>query len=171
MEKFNAGWYLIYTRPQHEKKVWARLTEMSISSFLPTTKKLRAWHDRKKYIDMPLFPSYVFVFLKSMDDYYRGLETEGVLYYVRSGKVIAKVNESVVNNIRLLVEKGDNEIEVSTLNLRPGQELSICEGPLTGLSCEMIHLDGRQKVLVRVNLLQRNLLITLPQQYLMPATA
>ena len=64
MNNFLKGWYLIYTRPRHEKKVFLQLTEMKVRSLLPTTKKLRTWHDRKKYIDEPLFPSYIFVYLE-----------------------------------------------------------------------------------------------------------
>jgi transcriptional antiterminator RfaH len=59
MKNLFAGWYLLYTKPRHEKKVSAALTEASVNSYLPTAKKLRTWCDRKKYIDEPLFPSYV----------------------------------------------------------------------------------------------------------------
>jgi transcriptional antiterminator RfaH len=170
MNTFRTGWYLIYTKPHHEKKVHTSLTELNVNSFLPTKKTLRTWHDRKKYIDEPLFPSYVFIYLGDMQAYYEGMNTEGSLYYVRSGKKIARVDESIVNNIKLLVDKG-NEIEVSDKSFHPGQQLFIREGPLTGLSCEMIQLDGTRKILVRVHLLQRNILITLPHEYLMLASA
>jgi hypothetical protein len=48
MNTFRIGWYLIYTRPQHEKKVYSQLSTLKIDSFLPLTRKLRIWHDRKK---------------------------------------------------------------------------------------------------------------------------
>lgn len=167
MQNFHEGWYLIYTKPHHEKKVHARLSELNIPSFLPTTKRLRSWHDRKRYVDEPLFPSYIFIYLKDMQNYYGGIDTEGALYYVRSGKTIAKVHESIVNSIRLLVEKGD-EVEVSAGNICAGQQLTISQGPLTGLSGEVVEVRGSQKILVRVHLLQRNLLAMLPSNYLMP---
>lgn len=167
---FCSGWYLIYTKPHHERKVHGILTEQDIHSFLPTKKILRILRDRRKYVDVPLFPSYLFIYLEDIQSYYKGMDAEGALYYVRTGKEIARVSESVVNNIRLLVDKG-KEIEVSTDNFLPGQHLLIRQGPLTGLSCEMIQLSGRQKILVRVQLLQRNLLIALPPDQLMAATA
>jgi transcriptional antiterminator RfaH len=170
MNLFRQGWYLIYTKPRHEKKVYALLTEINVNSFLPTRKVLRTWHDRKKYVDEPLFPSYLFVYLDDMRAYYSGMEVEGSLYYVRSGKEIAMVSDSIVNNIKLLVDKS-KDIEVSSDHFRPGQQLLIREGPLTGLSCEMIQSNGRQKILVRVHLLQRNLLLTLPPDALMAAMA
>jgi hypothetical protein len=100
-----------------------------------------------------------------MQNYYEGMDAEGALYYVRTGKEIANVNEAIINNIRILVDKG-SDIEISTDNFQPGQELLICQGPLTGLSCEMIRLKGQQRILVRVRLLQRNLLVMLPSDFL-----
>jgi transcriptional antiterminator RfaH len=161
MRSFHAGWYLIYTKPRHEKKVYSSLTEMSIKAYLPLTKKLRNWHDRKKYIDEPLFPSYVFVYLDDMQSYYAGMDSGGALYYVKMGNEIARVNEAVVNNIRLIASQ-DKEFEVSACRFAPGQQLFINKGVLTGLSCEVIKIDNKQKLLVRVELLRRNLVLSMP---------
>lgn len=166
MNKFHSGWYLIYTKPRHEKKVYTLLSERNINSFLATRKTLRIWHDRKKYVDEPLFPSYIFIYLDDMESYYRGMEVEGALYYVRMGKEIARVNESVINDIKLIAEKG-KDIEVSGNLFQPGKRVVINHGALTGLSCEIVQFNGKQKVLVRVDLLQRNILLTLPTEQLM----
>lgn len=166
MNNFIAGWYLIYTRPRHEKKITARLNEMSINSLLPTKKRLRNWHDRKKYIDEPLFPSYVFVYLHNVQSYYGGMDIDGALYYVRSGKEAARINESVINNIRLATEEG-HEIEVLENYFQPGQQLVVRQGALTGLSGELVQFDGKRKLLIRVDLLQRSILMTLPPEDLM----
>jgi transcriptional antiterminator RfaH len=166
MNNFHAGWYLMYTRPRHEKKVHAGLKEMDISSILPMRKTLRVWHDRKKIVDEPLFPSYVFVYLDSAQHYYDGMDTEGVLYLVKSGKEPARVSESVINNLRLVTEQDDSEIEVSAIPFLPGQRMVISSGALTGLSCEVISINDRKKLLVRVDLLQRNLLLSMPAESL-----
>jgi len=167
MNKFLVGWYLIYTKPRHEKKLQARLAELQINAFLPTKKTLRKWHDRNKYVDDPLFPSYVFVFLNDMKSYYDGMDAEGALYYVRTGKQIARVNESVVNSIMLATNKA-KEIEVSDDYFQPGRRLVVSQGALAGLSCEVVEYNSKQKLLVRVELLQRNVLLTLPEAHLMP---
>jgi transcriptional antiterminator RfaH len=166
MNTFNTGWYLIYTKPRHEKKVHTRLTELKINSYLPLTKKLRTWHDRKKYVDEPLFPSYIFIYLNDMQTYYEGMDTEGSLYYVRYGKEIARVQDSVVNNIKLVSGQAKDP-EVSDALFQPGRQLVISKGALTGLSCEVVEYNSKQKLLVRVDLLQRNILLTLPEEHLM----
>jgi transcriptional antiterminator RfaH len=166
MNNFIPGWYLLYTKPRHEKKVSSQLDELKIRCFLPTKRVLRTWHDRKKYIDEPLFPSYVFIYLEGIYGYYEGKDVEGVLYFVRSGKEIIRVNETVVNNIQLIANK-TYDVEVSFANFESGRQLVIREGPLAGLSCEVIRLNNQKKILVRVQLLSRNLLVSLSPEHLL----
>lgn len=162
---FNVGWYLIYTRPRHERKVSEGLSEVSVKYYLPEIRSLRTWFDRKKYIQSPLFPSYIFVHLNDMKEYYRTLKVEGFLYYVKLGKEMVRVKDSIIDNIRLVVNQG-SDIEVTNNCFQPGQKLVISDGPLTGLSAEVIQYGGKEKILVRVYLLQRNLLATLPTEYI-----
>src|SRR6476660_9439244 len=56
-----APWYAAYTFARHEKRVVQQLEERRIQSFLPTYRSVRRWKDRKKVLELPLFPSYVFV--------------------------------------------------------------------------------------------------------------
>ena len=166
MNKFHSGWYLIYTKPRHEKKLHAYLAERNINSFFPTRKILRSWHDRKKYVDEPLFPSYLFIYLNNMQSYYEGIDADGALYYVRVGKEIARVSESLVNDIKLIADRA-GDIEICPNGFQRGERLVIAQGALTGLSCEIVEFNGKKRVLVRVDLLQRNILMTLPAEHLM----
>jgi transcription antitermination factor NusG len=168
MQIFKQGWCVIYTKPKHEKKVSNRLTEIGIPNLFPTSKVLRTWHDRKKQIDSPLFPSYIFLYLTDMEMYYAALNTEGSLYYVRSGKEVARVREDTITNVKLLAAHLQ-ELEISYDRFQPGEQLVIKEGPLTGLNCEIVDCSKTKKILVRVNLLQRNILTYCPPDFLMPA--
>jgi transcription antitermination factor NusG len=165
MYSFKEGWYVVCTKPRHEKKVAGKLSETGIYNFLPTAKKIKSWSDRKKCIDEPLFPSYLFVYLKDMQNYYQGKDMEGVLYYLKTGKEIARVHEEVINNIKLVVNQ-HRELELSDGNFQPGRALVINKGALTGLSCEVIQFNGKQKILVRVELLKRHILLTLSSEHL-----
>ncbi len=167
MNKFQKGWYLIYTRPRHEKKVHTFLTGKSITTFLPLKKKVRIRNNRKKVVDEPLFSSYIFVFLNGIEEYYMGADAEGSLYYVREGREIARVSESVIDNIKI-VSKHSDDIEISNMRFQPGQRTMITEGALTGLICEVVEVDNKKKLLVRVDLLQRNILLTISEKSLVP---
>lgn len=169
MSHFSKGWYVAYTKPRHEKRAFNELTERNIVCFLPTVKKLHIWAARKKYIDTPLFPSYLFINLESSDNYFTSLDVQGILHYVRTGKEIARVKESTIQAIQLLIKDQKSKFEVSSENLRSEKKLIIKDGPFTGYNCEMIQHNGEQKILVRIELIQRNILLSIAPQYLMPA--
>jgi transcription antitermination factor NusG len=160
----NNGWYIIYTHPRKEKKVADELFDRNITHFLPLIKSSRKWHDRKKIIYTPAFPSYIFVYLNKPAEYREILEIEGVTCYVKFGKVPAIVKQDVIDQISLVIN-GDNVI-VSSDYFETGEKLVIHDGPLAGLHCEMIKSDDKDKILVRVNLLNRSILVDVPFVYL-----
>lgn len=159
------GWFLIYTRPNQEKRISIALTELKIACFLPTRIAIKNYGGKRKCSNVPLFPSYIFVYIKTIQEYFVSLALDGVLYYVKCGKEIVRVNESVIQNIKLAVNAG-NDLEVLSEQFQPGQLLSINKGPLTGMSGEIVQYKGTKKVLIRVSLLERSILVNLPVESL-----
>lgn len=168
MSLFATGWYLLYTKSRHEKKIATHLTDLSIESYLPTLRSVRTWADRKKIVYEPLFPSYLFINIKNQQEYFQGLAIDGVFNYVKVGKQSARVSEELVNNIKLSTT-ANTGIEVSYEEFEPGSQLLISQGPLTGLSCEAVSHKSKEKYLVRVQLLKRCILLTLPANALVAA--
>jgi len=54
-------WYAVYTKPRWEKKVHALLLEKGIEAYCPLNRTRKKWSDRTKWVEEPLFKSYVFV--------------------------------------------------------------------------------------------------------------
>ena len=169
MGQFSPAWCLIYTRSKQEKKVAGLLSKHNITCLLPLKKERSKRRDRVKVIDEPLFPSYVFVQLQSLTEYTSSLNLEGVCYYVKFNNQIAKISEQEIENIRLLSSVATG-VEVSFERFRKGTEYLIEQGPLSGLFCEIIEYKGHHKLLVRVQILQRAVLINLPVDYLAEVT-
>lgn len=63
----NKNWYVLYTKSNCEKKVNELLFKKGIEVYCPFNKVYRQWSDRKKQLSVPLFPSYVFVFVCEKD--------------------------------------------------------------------------------------------------------
>jgi len=78
MEK---NWLVIYTKPRSEKKVEQRLLENGIEAYCPTYKTLKQWSDRKKKVEVPLLPSYVFVKVTELERI-KVLKDPGVLNFI-----------------------------------------------------------------------------------------
>jgi transcription antitermination factor NusG len=54
-------WYVVYTKPRWEKKVYRLFEERRIEAYCPLNRVRKKWSDRIKWVDEPLFKSYVFV--------------------------------------------------------------------------------------------------------------
>jgi transcriptional antiterminator RfaH len=166
MSCFKQGWYVLYTKPRMDKCVVGKLKEIKLEVFAPVKKVLKSWHDRRKVVDVFIFPSYVFVYLCTIKDYYRCIDTDGALNFVRFGSEIATVSSSLMDNLRIATVSA-NDITVSENMFPPGERMHVKNGPLAGLSCEIVKVDGKDRALVRVSLLKRNILLSLSSKSLL----
>jgi transcriptional antiterminator RfaH len=165
MSKFTTGWYLIYTRPHQEYKVVSGLAAKDMQVYLPCMNVRKKWSDRIRTVRAPLFPSYVFVYLRNLQEFFYGTNVEGAFDYVRFGKDPAVVKEDVIESVRLIEQGGEN-LELTEELIKPGDKLVILQGLMCGLTCEVVKKSGKDKILVRVNLLKQSILADLPMSAL-----
>ncbi len=72
------NWYALWVKSRHEFIARDELVEKGVETFLPLVKKVRQWRDRKKKVEFPVFPGYLFVCLApSADDFLRAIKTRG----------------------------------------------------------------------------------------------
>jgi transcription antitermination factor NusG len=90
-----ALWHALYTKPRHEKKVADQLLDKRIDTYLPLRKILKQWSDRKKWVEEPLFKSYVFIHADAKERQ-RALYTYGVLKLVQFGDEPARVRDDEI---------------------------------------------------------------------------
>jgi transcription antitermination factor NusG len=162
----NVGWYVIYVKFRHEKKVHDQLLENGIDSFLPMVSTVRRWSDREKKILQPLFPCYLFVNVKSKLDFHNALSVGGACSYVQFGNEYGRVTQKEIEQIKLLV--GGNDITDVQTNLKMpsvGDKIKIEHGELSGLECEVYRVDNVNKVSVWINALRQNISATIPTYY------
>lgn len=162
---FKEGWYVIYTKPRHEKQVYQKLVQAEIDAFLPIRKDLRKWWDRSKIIEVPLFPSYLFVKLINFKQYYLSIAIEGVLYFIKNGQEISQVTENVISSIKSILEK-NIPFDIVSEKFEIGEKLLITSGPFRGLICELHQNKGKQNAMVNISVLHRTIILSLPVESL-----
>lgn len=54
------SWFALTARPRHEKSVAENLRSKGLESFVPLYRARRQWAHGVTYVDLPLFPGYVF---------------------------------------------------------------------------------------------------------------
>ncbi len=140
-------WYVVYTKPNSEKKVASTLEKRGIKVYCPIYEKIKQWSDRKKKISAPLFRSYVFIFLDNYEDEkLQVLLVPGVVRFLFWLGKPAIVREAEIQAIQDFLNKykGSN----ITVAFIEGAVLEIKEGPLTGQSGTLISIRGNKAILM-----------------------
>ena len=156
-------WYVLYTRCLHEGKAEEYLNRNSIEVYLPRHKVLRQWSDRKKWIEVPLFPSYIFVRV-SCREYQKALQHHSIVKYITIGGCPCFVPDEQINAIKVLLNS-QLKFEVIQESYEIGDSVVFCEGPLTGYSAEVINRKGEKELLLRIDGTQNALLILSKCEY------
>lgn len=157
-------WYAVYTAPRAEKQVHKRLVESGIETFLPLQKTLRQWSDRKKLVEKPLISSYVFV--KLTPKYFPVVfKTYGVVKFITFDGKPVPIPQKQIDNLTLLVNS-DAEIEVTGEKFEKGNNVEVVNGSLVGLTGELVSIHGKKRVIVRIDRLDQNIIVTIPVTFL-----
>jgi transcription antitermination factor NusG len=157
-------WYAIHTRSRHEDRVCLGLAQKAFHVFLP---KMEVWSrrkDRKKRIQIPMFPGYLFVEVPALDNRIKVdlLKTFGVVRILgkpRSSEPIP-VPDARIDAIQRIVQ---SKVDVQQLQYpKVGEPARIVDGPFSGVEGLVIRTDYEKELFViEIELLQRSVAIRL----------
>jgi transcription antitermination factor NusG len=158
-------WFAAYTCARHEKKVAHQLEERGIECFLPVYHSVRRWKDRRKQLDMVLFPSYVFVKL-AMKDRLRVLQLPGVVRFV------------TFNGEPAILPAGDIEAlrNGMTQQLQPehhpyliaGRRVKVVHGPLAGAEGFLSRWKNSSRLVISIDAIMRSISVEIDETDVVP---
>ena len=143
-------WFAVWTRSRHEQVVRAQLDEKQVVSFLPTLTKWSRWRDRRKQIEVPLFPGYVFARFAAQERL-SVLKCSGVVSLVSVNGSPVPIPEHEIEGIRQLV--------ASTLpydpcpTIKTGTMVEVTHGPLRGVVGRLTRTGTQARLILAVNLI------------------
>lgn len=152
-------WYALYTKSRAEKKVLDSLTKMGIKAYLPLKKVLRQWSDRKKWVEMPVISSYIFINILP-EDYRRVFEANGVVAYVSYKGRACTIPDSDIEAMRRTIEN-QMDFDVETDKLEKGQTITVTSGPLKGITGEVLEVQGAKKLYLQISNIGYTLVVDL----------
>ena len=141
------NWYVVYTYPNSEKKIYNELNKRNITAFLPTKKVVRQWSDRKKHIEIPLFPNYVFVKIPPKE-MWMVLMIDSVVRFVTFDGRPAVVKDSEIDMVIKLIS-GTNVVTNDNYCIK-GQKVQVKEGPFTGIVGRVLSRKGTTRLYVEI---------------------
>tara|TARA_B100001093_G_C26857933_1_gene1028368 strand:- start:4015 stop:4506 length:492 start_codon:yes stop_codon:yes gene_type:complete len=158
-------WIVIYTKPKNEKKVQEQLSIMGHEAYCPCQRKLKQWSDRKKWVQEPIFKSYVFIQppqseLKKKEI----LQLHGVVRFLYWLGKPAKVKQTEIDAIKTFVA-GYNNIQVHSFN--KGITIQVKDGLLKG-SKGVVMYQTKNEVILRIDQLGMSLSAKISKTYIEP---
>ena len=144
-------WYVAYTRPRHEKFVARQMVGGGIECLLPVYRLDRRWKDRRKLLDLPLFPGYVFLQI-ALQERVRVLRVPGVVNLVSFNGKPAPLMDSEVEVLR----RGFSGDGVKPHPfIKAGRRVRVSSGPMAGLEGILVRKKDRCRVVLSIELIQR----------------
>ena len=157
-------WRVFYTQPRAEKQCHKRLQEAGIRSFLPTCTSYNTWSDRKKKIVQPLFSNYIFAEVGEAERL-EVLRTRGIAHCVRFGSAFAELSNADIEQIRLTQADQDRLTLWTYGQPAPGETVTLMNGPMKGLTGEVLQQRGASYVVVRIEAIRQAIRVLVPSDW------
>lgn len=139
-------WYALHTRSRHEKKVASELQEKNICVYLPLVALVRHWSDRRKIVEMPLFPCYAFLHSSLAPEVRTQVQQIwGILGIVGDQGLGLPIPDSEIENIRTLLA---SKVAMAPCPfLKAGQRVRVRGGALDGVEGTLVANESRRLVI------------------------
>ena len=158
-------WYAACTHARHEKKVALQLEERRIEHFLPVYRSVRRWKDRRKELDLVLFPGYVFVRL-SWRERLRVLQLPGVVRFVSfNGQPVALPGddiEALRNGLAQGVRADHHPY------LTAGRRVKVTHGPMSGAQGILLRTKTNCRVVIAIDAIMRSVSVEVAEEDVTP---
>ena len=149
-------WYAAYTSSRHEKTVAEHLRQREVECFLPLYETVRRWNNGRHRVQLPLFPSYVFVRM-GVRDKLRVLQVPGLSQLVSFQGSPAVLPDAEIETLRSALATGVPAQPHRYLSV--GSQVEICRGPLQGMRGILLRHQGQFRVVLSVEMIMRSIVV------------
>lgn len=160
-----ARWYAVYTCANHEKRVADQFATRCVEHFLPQYESLRRWKDRKVWLQLPLFPGYLFVHV-ALQERLRALQVPGVVQLVGFNGNPTPIPQEDIERIREFLGQGWKAEPHPYL--QTGKRARVVRGPLIGMEGIVVRRKNRSRLVLSFDLIQRSMAIEMDEGDLAP---
>ncbi len=160
-----AKWHIAYTYPRSEKKVFSRTQQMGVESFLPLHTEKRYWSDRIKFIEVPLFSSYIFI--KTPEFYIpRLMEINGISRFISFNRKFATIDDAEIQLIKDLLKETKDVKVLDKEEFRKGKRVRVVRGPFQGLEGTTVSEQGKNRLIITIEGMDQELSVNIPMSHL-----
>lgn len=161
-------WYALHVRSNCERSVYKYLEARQFEVFLPMYRMQRQWSDRIKYMDVPLFPGYLFCRL-DVQNRLPVLTVPGIVQIAGRGKTPDPVAEEEIMAVQRVLKSPLPFLPWTSF--APGQQVVVESGPLMGVQGELVGMKRQYRLVISITLLQRSMAVEIDPAWVRPLTA
>jgi transcription antitermination factor NusG len=147
-------WYAIYTKHRHEKMVNKKLLSRGIESYLPLYSSLRLWKDRKEWVDLPVFPNYLFVHCE-LTNYISELRRMRGVIKIVGHPAPESIPDSQIESIKKILTYSPNWDYLDEIPI--GKEVLIINGCLKGVRGILVEKRNNLQLAVQIDLINNGI--------------
>lgn len=136
------NWYALYTKPRWEKKVFQLLEKAGWEAYCPLNRVRKKWSDRMKWVEEPLFKSYVFVRV-APDNQTQIRMINGVVNFVYWLGKPAVIKDEEIGIIRKFLNDYD-EVQAIPLDLSTDTKVRIRKGALMDKEAKVVKVMNKK---------------------------
>ena len=144
-------WYAVQTRSNSEGVVTSELNGKGVENFCPAFGEVHQWADRKKLVQRPLFPGYVFVrFVDSGSARLSVLQTSGAVRILGIGEKLEAIPDKEIESIERVLKSGKSCFAHPFLP--EGSRVRVRCGPLRGVEGVLVRVKSTTRLVLSINL-------------------
>lgn len=160
-------WYAVYTRAQHQKQVAVQLEGRAVECFLPLYESVRRWKDRRVVLQLPLFPSYVFVHLERSERR-QVQQTPGVVHLVGFGGVPCPIPDAEIEALQVCLARKVRMKPHPYLTV--GRRVLVRSGPMEGLEGILVRRKSDYRLVLSIDSISSSVCVELDAIDVVPVT-
>ena len=149
------SWYAVHTRSNFEKRVAGELHLKGMAAYLPAVRECHQWKDRRKMVEVPLFPGYVFLRGSgTAQEQLAVLKTAGAVRILGRGTCPEAIPDREIEAVRILVNSG-RPLKGHPF-LTEGGSVFVTGGPLKGVYGVLLNVKNSRRLIVSIQLLSQS---------------
>lgn len=165
------AWYALYTQAMRERLARDQLRTLGVEAFLPSFMRLSTVRTRRDIvrIETPLFPGYLFARFDPAEDLATVKRARGVSQVVGPGSRPLAISEEIIETMRRACQN-PAIVSPAEYTFTAGERVTVASGPFAGMTGTVDRTAGRNRLILRIELLQRACAVELGRAELLRAT-
>lgn len=152
----SGDWYLVQCKPRQDERAEENLLRQGYRCSRPVCRREKLQRGQLLRVQESLFPGYLFIHMPQGSNWAPLRSTRGVARVVSFGGRPLAVRDELITQLR---ERAETHT-IATFN--PGDKVAIIDQGFSGIESIFMTMDGDERVILLINLMNRQQQISLP---------